>query len=103
MELTLTLTLTLALTPAQVVLQWNLRHGVAVVPKCSSHTHAIELLQVCDLAAISHHLAYVHAPDHTHAIELLQANLPMELILTFTVTLTLTPTRSSCCRRTARL
>ncbi|KAL1507429.1 hypothetical protein AB1Y20_008268 [Prymnesium parvum] len=32
------------LSPAQVLLQWNLRHGVAVVPKCSSVSHATEIL-----------------------------------------------------------
>jgi len=32
------------LTPAQVLLQWNLRHGVAVVPKCSTDDHATQLL-----------------------------------------------------------
>ena len=32
------------LTPAQVVLQWNLRHGVAVTVKCSTQDHATQLL-----------------------------------------------------------
>ena len=32
------------LSPAQLVLQWNLRHGVAVVPKCSTRAHAAECL-----------------------------------------------------------
>jgi DNA 3'-phosphatase len=31
------------LTPAQVVLQWNLLHGVAVIPKCTSKQHLAEL------------------------------------------------------------
>ena len=31
------------LSPAQVVLQWNLQHGVAVVPKCSTQAHLHEL------------------------------------------------------------
>ena len=31
------------LTTAQVCLQWNLRHGVAVVPKCSGAPHAAEI------------------------------------------------------------
>ena len=33
------------LTPAQVCIQWNLKHGVPVVPKCSSDHHASEILQ----------------------------------------------------------
>ena len=32
------------LTPAQICIQWNVRHGVAVAPKCSSSQHARELL-----------------------------------------------------------
>jgi diketogulonate reductase-like aldo/keto reductase len=31
------------LTPAQVILQWNLQHGVAVTPKCTSKQHLAEL------------------------------------------------------------
>ena len=31
------------LTPAQICIQWNLCHGVAVAPKCSSAQHAQEL------------------------------------------------------------
>lgn len=37
------------LTPAQVLIQWNLRHGVAVVPKCSSAHHARQLLEAAEL------------------------------------------------------
>ena len=33
-----------SLTPAQVVLQWNIRQGVMVVPKCSNEQHAQELV-----------------------------------------------------------
>ena len=33
-------------TPAQVLVEWNLRHGVAVVSKCSSDEHADQLLEV---------------------------------------------------------
>jgi diketogulonate reductase-like aldo/keto reductase len=32
------------LAPAQVLVLWNLRHGVAVAPKCSTRLHAAELL-----------------------------------------------------------
>ena len=42
------------LTPAQVVLQWNLQHGVAVVPKCSTkaHLHELSMLLNGDLALL---------------------------------------------------
>ena len=36
---------------AQVLLQWNLRHGVAVVPKCSSIAHASQILHTAPPAA----------------------------------------------------
>ena len=39
------------LSVAQVLLQWNLRHGVAVVPKCSSAAHAAECLAAAPPAA----------------------------------------------------
>lgn len=32
------------LSAAQVLLQWSLRHGLAIAPKCSSHAHAAEVL-----------------------------------------------------------
>lgn len=35
-----------ALTPAQIVLKWNLQQGVSVVPKCSSESHLRELVEV---------------------------------------------------------
>ena len=34
------------ISPAQVLLQWNLRHGIAVVTKCSSAEHARQALAV---------------------------------------------------------
>ena len=39
------------LSPAQVLLQWNLQHGVAVTTKCSSRAHAIEALHCAPPAA----------------------------------------------------
>jgi DNA 3'-phosphatase len=35
-----------SMTPAQVVLLWNLQQGVLVVPKCTQTTHANEILQL---------------------------------------------------------
>ena len=32
------------MSSAQVVVRWNLQHGVCVVPKCSSKAHALELV-----------------------------------------------------------
>ena len=44
------------LSAAQVVLQWNLRHGVAVAPKCSSHRHAVEVMQAQSVPLSAAHL-----------------------------------------------
>ena len=38
------------LSPAQALVQWSLRHGLAVAPKCSSLAHAAELSQTPFLA-----------------------------------------------------
>ena len=35
----------------QVCILWNLQHGCAVVPKCSSEDHAAELLAAASLSA----------------------------------------------------
>ena len=35
-------------TPAQVLVQWNLQHGVLVVTKCSQEVHAKEILSIID-------------------------------------------------------
>ena len=51
------------LAPAQVLLQWNLRHGVAVVPKCSSITHANEVLAAMPPAAPALSAAQMEAID----------------------------------------
>jgi diketogulonate reductase-like aldo/keto reductase len=40
-------------TAAQVVLQWNLEQGVAVVPKCSSESHLLELAGVATGASLT--------------------------------------------------
>jgi diketogulonate reductase-like aldo/keto reductase len=40
-------------TAAQVVLQWNLGQGVAVVPKCSSESHVLELAGVATGAGLT--------------------------------------------------
>ena len=37
---------------AQVLIQWNLRHGVAVVPKCSTLDHAAQILDAAPPAAV---------------------------------------------------
>ena len=39
------------LSAAQLVLHWNLRHGVAVAPKCSTEVHAAEVLRAVAPAA----------------------------------------------------
>jgi diketogulonate reductase-like aldo/keto reductase len=39
------------LSPAQVVLQWNLQQGVAVVPKCSTQEHMEQVLALTDAAS----------------------------------------------------
>lgn len=40
-------------TPAQVLLRWNLQHGVPVVPKCSSAAHQHEALATKPLTPLS--------------------------------------------------
>ena len=52
------------LSPAQALVQWSLRHGVAVAPKCSSAEHADELLAAAraDAPALSaEHMAALDA------------------------------------------
>jgi diketogulonate reductase-like aldo/keto reductase len=39
-----------SMSPAQVVLRWNLQQGVLVVPKCSSKAHAKELFSTTTLS-----------------------------------------------------
>ena len=52
------------LTPAQVCLQWNLRHGVAVVPKCSSDEHARQALQATAAGSGNRAQGPVLSPAH---------------------------------------
>jgi diketogulonate reductase-like aldo/keto reductase len=40
-----------SMTPAQVVIQWNLQQGVLVVPRCTQIAHAIEILQLVSRTA----------------------------------------------------
>jgi diketogulonate reductase-like aldo/keto reductase len=51
------------LAPAQVLLQWNLRHGVAVVPKCSSLIHANQVLAANPPAATALNAAHMEVID----------------------------------------
>jgi diketogulonate reductase-like aldo/keto reductase len=40
-----------SMSPAQVVIRWNLQHGVLVTPRCTSKAHAVELLSCKALLA----------------------------------------------------
>ena len=39
------------MTPAQVLIQWNLRHHVVVAPKCSTESHARDILEAASGAS----------------------------------------------------
>ena len=51
-----------ALTPARVVVQWNLQQGVLVVPKCSQECHAKEILGTKNTQTIL-------SPKHMRALD----------------------------------
>lgn len=55
------------MSPAQVVLQWNLQQGMAVVPKCSRVAHAQEFLE--DQRAPDRHNLRALSPEHMQALD----------------------------------
>ena len=54
------------LTPAGVLLRWNLAHGVAVAPKCSSKAHADDVLEATTGTLAPEHMAALDAIDTTY-------------------------------------
>ena len=54
------------LTPAGVLLRWNLAHGVAVAPKCSSTAHAEDVLEAATGTLAPEHMAALDAIETTH-------------------------------------
>jgi diketogulonate reductase-like aldo/keto reductase len=54
------------LTPAGVLLRWNLAHGVAVAPKCSSKAHADDVLDAVRGTLAPEHMAALDALSTTH-------------------------------------
>ena len=56
------------LTPAGVLLRWNLAHGVAVAPKCSSAAHAADVLGAAGSTLAAHHMAVLDAIDTRHRV-----------------------------------
>ena len=54
------------LTPAGVLLRWNLAHGVAVAPKCSSTAHADDVLEAATGTLAPEHMAALDAIETTH-------------------------------------
>lgn len=62
------------LSACQVLLGWNLRHGVAVVPKCSSGLHAAECL------AAARHAPKLSAAHMRQLDTLSQSEVPMRVV-----------------------
>ncbi|KAL3908193.1 MAG: hypothetical protein SGILL_008574, partial [Bacillariaceae sp.] len=54
-----------SLSPAQVVIAWNVQQGVAVVPKCTQEAHAKEMMQVLSAATKS----TVLSPEQMKALD----------------------------------
>jgi diketogulonate reductase-like aldo/keto reductase len=57
-------------TPAQVLVQWNLQHGVLVVTKCSQEVHAKEILSIIDSSSETKKKnTVVLSPKHMKALD----------------------------------
>ena len=53
-------------SPAGVLLRWNLAHGVAVAPKCSSKVHADDVLEAATSTLAPEHMVALDAIETTH-------------------------------------
>lgn len=56
------------LSPAGVLLRWNLTHGVAVAPKCSSKAHANDVLEAATGTLAPEHMAALDAIETTYRV-----------------------------------
>ena len=54
------------LSPAGALLRWNLTHGVAVAPKCSSTAHADDVLEAAAGTLAPEHMAALDAIETKH-------------------------------------
>jgi DNA 3'-phosphatase len=62
------------LTPAQVVIKWNLQQGVLVVTKCSQEEHANEILSCTKDDANNNNATTTLSPKHMKALDSLGNN-----------------------------
>ena len=56
------------LTPAGVLLRWNLAHGVAIAPKCSSARHAADVLGAASGTLAANHMAVLDSIDTRYRV-----------------------------------